>query len=186
MKTKYDYDALEREYITSDSDLSVRQLCERHGIKTWSSVNVQKNKRKWDQKREAYRAKLGERKLEGLAQSAVTEAAEIHGELLYAIRAAVRRFVADLSDKDNPQRVSPRDIMGLIDKFLVLEGKAPAGGPERTLNANVFNFGGLLAGAPESLLGELAELARGNGAGAKPVGRGPLVVFEGTSVTKES
>jgi hypothetical protein len=116
-----------------------------------------------------------------LVQARLHTVADIHNELLYAVRAAVRRYIADLTKDNDPQTVSARDLMGLIDKFLLLTGQPTARTESKTLD--VHDFGGLLRGAPEPLLAELAELARQNGAGAKSVGRGPLIVLEGTRVS---
>ena len=177
-RAQNDYDMLEQEYVSSD--ISIRALAEKHGIRSWSSVNEQKRKRDWDRKRADFKAQYEGRQLETLVDNRVKEVAIIHGELLYALRTAVRRFINDLNRDDNPQSVSARDLMGLIDKFLLLTGQATARSESRNLDAHSFDLGGLLVGAPPELLRELAELARDNGAGAKPVGRGPLVVLEGT------
>jgi hypothetical protein len=172
----HDYETLEREYISTD--VSIRELAAKHGIRSFSTVNVQKQKRDWDRKREEYRALVAAQDIETLVMARMKTIAEIHDELLYAVRAAIRRFISDLS-KD--QTVSARDVMGLIDKFLLLTGQPTA--RTESKNLDVHDFGGLLRGAPDQLLGELAELARQNGAGAKSVGRGPLVVLEGTRIS---
>lgn len=175
-RTTHDYDTLEREYVTTD--ISVRALAEKHGIKAWSSVNAQKKKREWDRKREEFRRGVEGREVETLIEGRLKTVATIHSELLTAIRAAVHRYVADVQRQENPQTVSARDLIGLMQQFLLLTGQATHRSESK--NLDVFDFGGLLAGAPPGLLRELAELARDNGAGARPVGRGPLVVFEGT------
>lgn len=173
---KHDYSAMEIEYV--QSDISVRELASRHGA-SWSTVNVQKNKRGWDQKREAYNAKLGDRQVETLVKARLTTVATIHEELLTAIRAAIHRYVADVQRTDEAQPVSARDLMGLIDKFLLLTGQATSRSESRNLDLHA-GFDTIFRDAPPELLREFAELARVNGAGAKPVGRGPLIVLEGT------
>lgn len=176
-RTTHDYKMLRQEYITSD--ISIRALCEKHGIKSWSTVNQKKNDENWDADREAFKAQLASREIQTLVDERIRTVAEIHSELLYAIRVAVRRFTNDRLRDDNPDPVNARDLMGLIDKFLLLTGQATARTESRSL-VESHDFGGILRDAPPELLRELAELARANGAGAKPVGRGPLVVLEGT------
>ena len=176
-KSKHDYTLLEREYI--ESDISVRALAERHGA-SWSPVNLQKNKREWDRKRADYQHRMEGRQIEALVDNQLRTVEAIHSELLMAVRSAVRRFIADVQRETNPQPVSARDLMGLIDKFLLLTGQATSRSETKNLDLHAIgDFGGILAGAPPELLRELADVARTNGAGAKQVGRGPLVVLEG-------
>jgi hypothetical protein len=176
-RTKHDYVALRLEYIQTP-DLSIRELCKRHGITNWSTVNEMKRKQKWDEDREKLKTQASEIEISHLVDERMKQVAAIHGELLLAVQQAVRRYINDLADKDKPG-VSARDLMGLIDKFLLLTGQATSRS-ESKQTLDVHDFGGLLAGAPPALLRELAELARENGAGAQPVGRGPLIVLEGT------
>lgn len=175
MKTKHDYAALRLEYI--QTDISIRALCEKHGITSWSTVNAMKKKQGWDADRESFRSQQTERQITTLVEQRVKDVAEIHGEILLAIRQAIRRYIKDLSRDVDPQPVSAKELMGLIDKFLLLTGQATSRSEQQL---NVADFGGVLRDAPPELLRELAELARSNGAGAQPVGRGPLIVLEGT------
>lgn len=176
MTTKHDYPALRLEYI--QSDISIRELCRKHGITSWSAVNAMKTKQKWDQARDEYRVTTQSREIDTLVDARLATTVAVHGELLIAIRAAVHRFVADTQRENDPQPVNPRDLMGLIDKFLLLTGQATRRSESK--NLDVHDFGGILTGAPPELLRELAELSRDNGAGGKPMGRGPLIVLEGT------
>lgn len=176
-RTRYDYVALKQEYITTD--VSVRELCRKNGIRTWSTVNERKKAEGWDELRQQYRDQLTVREVGALVDARIQTIAEIHDELLYAIRVAVRRFTNDRLRETNPDPVSARDLMGLIDKFQLLTGGATDRTETRNLNVG-FDLAGLLRDAPPDLLRELAELARSNGAGAQSVGRGPLVVLEGT------
>lgn len=177
-RPQHDYETLRREYITTE--ISVRELCRKYEIKSWSTVNKKKNDEGWDQLREEYRTKVAEGEVGSLVQARLKEVAEIHGELLLAIRAGVRRYINAVADESNPQDVSARDLMGLIDKFLLLAGSTPHRTESRNVDTHSFTFDGLLEGAPPELLRELADLARVRGSGAKSVGRGPLVVLEGT------
>lgn len=175
-RSKHDYAAMEVEYV--QSDISVRALAAKHDA-SWSTVNEQKNKRGWAEKREAYRAKLGERQVETMVKARLATVATIHDELLTAIRAAIHRYVADVQKAEGAQAVSARDLMGLIDKFLLLTGQATSRTETKNLDLHA-GFDAILRDAPDELLRGFAELARVNGAGAQPVGRGPLIVLEGT------
>jgi hypothetical protein len=177
MNPIHDYAALEIEYV--QSDITIRELARSHGIKSWSSVNTQKNKRGWDDKREAYRIRLGDQQVNVMVRARLATVATIHDELLTAIRAAIHRYVADVQKQDGAQAVSARDLMGLIDKFLLLTGQATSRSESRNLDLHA-GFDTIFRDAPPELLREFAELARVNGAGAQPMGRGPLVVLEGT------
>jgi hypothetical protein len=55
---RHQYRELEREYISTD--ISIRELCRRHGISAHSLVVVQAKKHDWTAKREAYQAKESE------------------------------------------------------------------------------------------------------------------------------
>ena len=173
---KHDYTTLRLEYI--QTDISIRALAEKHGIRSWSTVNAVKKAESWDDQRAAFRAKQQEGQIEVLVAQRLETVATIHHELLVAIRAAVHRYVEDVQRKDAPQAVSARDLIGLMQQFLLLTGQATSRAENRNIDA--LDFGGILRDAPPELLRELAELARDNGAGAKPVGRGPLIVLEGT------
>lgn len=178
-RAKHDYDALEKEYV--QSDISVRALAVRHDIKSWSTLNLQKNKRHWDEKRAEYKDRLADRQVEQLVGKRLETIATIHEELLLAIRAAVHRYVADVQAAEHAQPVSARDLMGLIDKFLLLTGQATSRSESRNLDLHATTgFDAILRDAPPELLRELAELGQDRGSGGKSVGRGPLIVLEGT------
>jgi len=179
-RTQHDYRALRQEYV-STPDLSIRELCKRHEIKSWSAVNTMKNREEWDELRQSFQTQLAQGEVGTLVQARLKLVADIHEELLLAVRHAVRRFIADVGKDNDPQQISARDLMGMIDKFLLLSGSTPHRTENRTFDSHSYTFDGLLEGAPPELLRELADMARANGsAGRQPVGRGPLVVFEGT------
>lgn len=179
-RTKHDYKALRLEYI--QTDISIRELCRKHDIKAWSTINARKNADGWDAAREELRKQSAEHEIAALVDARMRTVGEIHHELLVAIRHAIRRFTTDLAaDKPDGQTVTARDVMGLIDKFLLLTGQATSRSESKNLDLHaVTGFDDILRGAPPDLLRELAEVARENGAGARPVGSGPLIVLEGT------
>jgi transposase-like protein len=179
-RPQHDYAALRREYV--ESDVSIRELARDHGIKSWSTVNAKKNTEDWDAMRASYKAKLAEGEVSTLVQKRLETIAGIHEEILLAIRAATRNYLASVTAPagQTPEAtVSARDLMGMIDKFLLLAGSTPHRTENRNVESHSYTLDGLLADAPPALLNELAGLARERGAGARPVGRGPLVVLEG-------
>jgi len=180
-RQQHDYDALRKEYVSTD--ISIRELCRKHDIKSWSTVNARKKSEEWDLLREAYKKQLIEGEVGSLVQARLKTISDIHEELLLAIRAGVRNYISSVTaetGKDPAQQVSARDLMGLIDKFLLLSGSTPHRTESRSVDAHTFSLDGILADAPPKLLRELAELAGERGAGAQSVGRGPLIVLEGT------
>lgn len=179
-RAQHDYDALRREYITTD--ISIRALCQKHEIKSWSTVNAKKKAEDWDKLREEFRAKVADSEVGSLVQARLKTISDIHEELLLAIRAGVRNYIGSVTaeqGKEPAQQVSARDLMGLIDKFLLLSGSTPHRTESRSFDAHSLSLDGILADAPPELLRQLADLAGERGAGAQSVGRGPLIVLEG-------
>lgn len=177
-RQQHDYGDLRRQYVSTPG-LSVRELCKRNDIKSWSTVNAVKKREEWDKLREQFETQLAEGEVGKLVTERLKMVADIHEELLLAVRHAVRRFIADVSKEGDPQPISARDLMGMIDKFLLLSGSTPHRTESRNLDAHSFTFDGLFEGAPADLLQQLAELAGERGSQQQPVGRGPLVVLEG-------
>jgi transposase-like protein len=125
----HDYAKLEREYITSQ--ISIRELCRRHGITAHSLVTVQARKGKWQEKREQYQAKSSDAYIERYAARQADRQAEIHDTALDAIDEAISRFREDLKATETKlvdgewvevpvMRLTPRDLAVLIDWLQVL------------------------------------------------------------------
>jgi hypothetical protein len=124
------YRELEREYITTD--ISIRELCRRHGISSHSPVVDQAKKRKWAEKREAYQAKAGDAFIQKHADRMADRQKEISDRALDAIDEAITKFREDLT-ATRPVRqpdgsiteepawlMTPKDLALLIDRFQVL------------------------------------------------------------------
>jgi hypothetical protein len=176
--SKYDYDTLEREYI--ESDLSVRALADKHGIKAWSAVNAQKNKRRWDEKRADYRARLATQTNALTAKRTAEKIAAINDDFLSAVHAAIVKMGLDMRDRvveekqldreGNPvtvtkvvpgQLITPDGLAKLLDRYMAFIGKPSSITEERNLGLS-FSADGL----PPDLLGAIAELTRGSDRGA--------------------
>jgi len=126
------YRDMEREYVSGD--MSLRELCRKHGISAHSLVTVQAKKRKWVEKREQYQAKESEAYIETYAARQADREAQVRDNALDAIDEAITRFREDMRATEkklvNGEWVEvpawymkPRDLSLLIDRFEVLFGK---------------------------------------------------------------
>ena len=128
MNKSHDYAKLEREFVTSQ--ISLRELCRRHGISAHSLVTIQARKGKWQEKREAYQQTAGDAFIEKHADRMADRQAQIRDKALDAIDEANTRFRADLKAtkkklvngewvEEPVMRMTPRDLALLIDRFQV-------------------------------------------------------------------
>lgn len=185
---KYDYDALERQYITGD--MSLRELCRLNGIDTWSTVAEQAKKREWDKRRDEYRAIARQHEMEVLAGRRAQKLEQLTDDLVDTIHAAVLQYVAGLQDRtvqlpDGTYQVIPAtpvvtsDLVKLIDKVQLLRGLPTSRevklGLGLDLHGNVTDPSQL----PPELLRELAAAARAGGAGTGAGGQSPIPRVEG-------
>lgn len=169
MNRIHDYDALEREYITSD--ISLRALARKAGINNHSMLMEQSKKRDWVKKREDYRAKSSQKAVALMANDEgrrIAREAEVRDHAVDAIDEAIQRLRKDLADTVktvNPDgtvtdtgvpvlRVKPQDIALLIDRLQVLFGKPSTITEERNLGVS------LETSDPELLKG-IIEATRG-------------------------
>lgn len=156
--TKVDYDALEREYITSD--ISIRKLAEKYGMRSWSAVADQARKKDaagqtWTDKRNSYRRSVTEKRIEKDARRFVREADDLDFEMIQAARAIIFKGLELIRDgKVIPQ---PRDMLMAIDKLQLLTGHAT----ERT-EATVIGTSTVVGSVTDTeFLQRLEELTRG-------------------------
>ncbi len=130
MNKRHQYRDMEREYITSD--ISIRELCRRHGISAHSVVVDQSRKHDWVAKREAYRARESESFIDKYADRMADRMAEISDKILDAVDEAITKFRQDMkatkavrqpdgSITEEPAWfMTPKDLCLLIDRFEVL------------------------------------------------------------------
>lgn len=163
----HDYELLERDFITSD--LSVRQLCENHGIANWSTVHAQAKRRKWLEKRKQFKDKAFEHSIEALAEKRAIKQAELLDASIDVTLATLYKMAENLRSPD--YIVTPQDLVKIIEKVQLLTG-----GVTSREEIRAFNFDTQL---PPELLRELARAAREGGAGAKPVGQSALPIAAG-------
>ena len=130
MNKAHDYQALEREYITTD--ISYRELCRRHGIRSHSSLVDQAKRHGWQEKRQTYQARASESFINHHADRMAARKAEIYDEALDAIHEAITKFREDIRATKSVRQpdgsiteepawlMKPRDVALLIDRLLVL------------------------------------------------------------------
>lgn len=144
MVQKYDYITLKNEYIQTPG-LSIRALCERHGIKTWSAVNKRKNDEGWDAKRAELERQTENKSLEALADKRATKVAEIQLDALNVIHAGILKMAEDMDAEEEYEvngvvrrrkvmRIHPRDLAILVDKFQTLIGQPSQVSEQRNLH----------------------------------------------------
>lgn len=157
MASRYDYEALGREYI--QGDMTVRALARAHDIKSWSSVNDQARKREWNRHRTEYRAKLDEKFADKAAEQEVDEAIQIRAQGITILRGILARYAARLASTD-PKEVpiiQTREAVAALRELMALTGQPT----EITENRNLgINFSAEL---PPELAGALLRLARERG-----------------------
>ena len=146
---KYDYDQLEREYVSGD--MSLRQLAKDHGM-THSLVMTRSQKEKWADKREAYRSKTLDKSVTFMADREAfrvsremevrDNAVDMIDEALYKLREdmkathKVREVDGEIIDAP-VYRLRPNDVSVLLDRLQVLFGKPANITEERNLGINV-------------------------------------------------
>jgi hypothetical protein len=128
--------------------MSLRELCRAHGITAHSAVVVQARRGNWTEKRETYRARASSTFIERHADRAAAREAEVRDHAIEAIDEAITRFRADLRATEKKLidgewvevpvlRLTPRDIVLLIDRLQVLFGRPGTITEGRTLSATI-------------------------------------------------
>ena len=148
-RSRIDYLPLKKAYITSD--ISIRKLAEQHEI-SWSTLNARKNKEGWDNQRDEFRKKRDERTVERLAERAATESDVIRDEMILVLRAAIRKFGADLATGN--VTISAGDLTKLVTTINLLLGE-----PTTRTEAQVFGVA-LSSQVDPDILRRVVELAR--------------------------
>lgn len=153
--TTHDYDKLEREYLASD--LTIRALCKKHGIKSYSTVAKYAREHGWYERRDQVISRKNDRTIEKVAERlSDAEADEIEQfriESLTVVRASLYKFAEDLKNPDF--RIRADDLVKLIQLGLLITGQPTSRTEERRLDV-VATFDGL----PVDVLRGLAEATR--------------------------
>lgn len=135
----HDYDKLEREYIASD--ISIRGLCRKHGIKGYSSVAQYAREHDWNARRAKVHGrkaeKVTERVAERLADSEADEILSFQDEILTVSRAALYKLAQQLNDPGYRLRVD--ELVKLLNVALLVRGQPTERIEERRLDV-IANF----------------------------------------------
>ncbi|HEX5016495.1 MAG TPA: hypothetical protein VFX15_02790 [Actinomycetes bacterium] len=190
MNSKYDWEALELEFVTGPEDQSVRSFAAANGIDSWSVVNDQANKREWKRKRAEHHADKRRKSIVAIEDATAEKIAKVKTDALDVIHAAILKMGLDLQDRvvldyDHStgkqyqrtipgQTVTPADLAKLVDKLLVLTGSPSAIQENRNLGLNL-NGGDAGSGeVPPTILELLASVAGERGSSSGDVGRATL------------
>lgn len=151
----HDYDKLEREYLSTD--ITIRALCRKHGIKSYSSVAQYARDHDWYERRSEIQTRVRERTIERvserMAEAEADEIEQFRGEALTVVRAAIYKFAEDL--KDAQFRVRAEDLVKLINLGLLITGQPTSRVEERRLDVVA-----TLEGLPGEALRALVEATK--------------------------
>ena len=162
MNKSHDYRAMEREYVTSQ--ISLRELCRKHGISAHSLVTVQAKKRKWREKREQYQAKESDAFMSRHAARMANRQAVIEDKFLDGIDEALDKFSSDMRATEKKRidgawvevpvmRLMPKDVAILLDRLQMLFDKPARFGEGHDLSVR--------SELPIDALNQIVELTRG-------------------------
>lgn len=184
-KRKYDYQTIKQEYVVGDA--SLRQLAEKHGLATNSTLSDIARNEDWESARAEFRDAEQHKMVEAVAEKRAQKVAEIEGDILETIHASVIQLALSLQDRvvTDPttgnqkfipaQQVTPDGLTKLIDKFLVMSGQVT----NREAHLGI-NFNATTDDIPRDVLRGLRRLAQEQGAGGSTMGQSPLPRIEGT------
>ena len=150
MNSKYDYDALEREYVTGT--MSIRDLCAMHDISAAKSAVISAAKRRgWVEKRELFRSRSSALTIEKTADREAERYARqlsVQDNAVAAIDEAITRLREDMRKTTTRMKngefveepliiVRVADLSTLIDKMNVLFGRPSTISEERNLGLSL-------------------------------------------------
>jgi hypothetical protein len=132
VNTTHDDRALEPEYVTTQ--VSLRELCRKHGISAHSLVKFLARKGRWQEKREQYQAKESEAFMSRHAARMADRQAELHGKAIDVIDLALDKFRDDMRATEKKRiegewvevpvmRLKPKDVAILLDRLEMLFDK---------------------------------------------------------------
>ena len=183
--TKFDYDTMRHEYLTTD--VSLRALAEKNGA-SFGAVAAYARRHGWDDARAKFRVLQEEKSLEAFADRRAQKVADMERDAFEVIHAAILKMGLDMEDRWVTDEVTgerrfiqgmlitPEALTRLLDKYLVMTGNVTDRRANLGLNVAV---GAGESGIPREVLRELRDLALTKGAGGKPMGQSPLPRIEG-------
>ena len=178
-KPQYDYPLMQLEYVTTD--ISLRELAIKHGVKSPSSVSAYARRHDWDGRRSAYKATEDDRVMEAVASKRAKKIVEMEEDFFTTVHGGILSLGLNMADRweTDPetgqrafvrgQQISPEGLTKLIEKFLVMTGQVTERSAHLGLNVNIPT-----EQLPRDVLRELHKLAISKGAGTGPVGQSPF------------
>lgn len=179
MRRKYDYQTIKQDYVTGDA--SLRDLADKYGLATNSTISDIARKEDWAKARAEFRDLEQQKVSEAVAQKRARKLAEIDEDFLETFHAAIINLALSLQDRvvEDPitrtqkfipaQQMTPDGLTRLMDKYLVTTGQ---------VTNREAHLGFTIAAGPNDIphdvLRELRKLAQEQGAGSSPVGQSPL------------
>lgn len=183
-KPQYDYNAMRLEFV--EHGTSFRQLAEKYGVKSASTVSQYAGRHGWQDQRDRYLQIQEQRSVEVLAEKRAQKIEAIDSAFLDTLHASLLSLGINLEDRwvKNPDtgetifvRGRPVDAQGitkLMDKYLILSGNVTSREAHVGINLNVNP-----EDIPRDVLRELRDLAEEQGAGEGSVGQSPLPSISG-------
>ena len=162
MNKRHQYRELEREFVTSQ--ISLRELCRKHGISAHSLVTVPAKKRKWAERREQYQATEADAYMSRHAARQADRVAEVRDKALDGIDEALDKFSSDMHATEMKRidgewvevpvmRLKPKNVSILLDRLFVLFDHLTRISEGRDLTAR--------SELPIDALNQVVELTRG-------------------------
>ena len=177
---KYDYDAIERTYVSGD--MGLREVARQFGINNHSLISIQSKKREWSRKRAEFQARANEKAVTLMASAEgrkMAREAEVRDHAIDAIDEAIMKMREDMKGTRKVFRanewieeplvvIKPADVAMLIDRLQILFGKPNNITEERSFGVN------LSAHTEPDVLRGIVEATRGlvrGDAGESPLPR---------------
>lgn len=155
--TKYDYDSMESEYVSTDT-ATMRGLARKYGVPNYSLVTQYAKNHKWTEKRALRKAKTDERVVERLADRAARRAERIEDALdnsIELINDAIDKMRRDMRETPEKVQLNPQGLALLLDRLLVMKGQPSQITEERSLGLSIAGSVG------SDQLAAILELTRG-------------------------
>jgi len=158
MADRANWDAIKREFVTTDATL--RGLADRAGLSN-STVSDRARKENWKRLRADFRAQADENFLALAAENRARRLSRLADNSLDMLEAMLVRAAQQMADPTNPYPVNPKDVLEAISKIQLLRGDATERIEEKRLVGHVY---------PPELLAALGDLARRNLDGGRAPG----------------
>ena len=146
---KYDYDAIERAYVSGD--MGLREVARQFGVTNHSLISIQSKKREWARKRAEFQGQANEKATSLMASAEGRKLAreeQVRDHAIDAIDEAIMKMREDMKGTRKVFRanewieeplvvIRPADVAMLIDRLQILFGKPNNITEERSLGVSL-------------------------------------------------